>query len=103
MFSERVASVQSEDWLIDSGPSVHLTNDLSQNVTFFADARPLQLATAAAQGSIIGMGIVCLLNSDGRSVWIHNVQCVLEASSNLLSVSAGVKDGLTFVPKENGT
>lgn len=105
VFSENVAHVQSEEWLIDSGASVHLTNDISllQNVTIFAEARPLQLATAAAQGSIIGMGSVCLLNSEGRAAWIHNVQCVPDASSNLLSVSAAVRDGLNFVPKENGT
>lgn len=68
----------------------------------FAEARPLQLATEAAQESIIKMGSICLLNSEGTAVWIHNVQCVPEASSNLLSVSAAVRDGLNFVPKDNG-
>ena len=39
---------QSEEWLVDSGASIHLTNDLSllQNVTIFAEPRTLQLATS---------------------------------------------------------
>lgn len=96
---------QSEEWLVDSGASVHLTNDMSllQNVTVYAEPRTLQLATSGAQGAIIAVGSICLLNHEGKAAWLHNVQCVPEASSNLLSVSAAVRDGFVFVPKDDGT
>lgn len=96
---------QSEQWLIDSGASIHLTNDLSllQDVTIFAESRTLQSATSGAQGAIIGMGSVCLLYHEGKAAWLQNVHCGPEASTNLLSVSAAVRDGFMFVPKENGT
>jgi hypothetical protein len=81
---------QSEEWLVDSGASVHLTNDMSllQNMTIYSEPRKLQLATSGAQGAIIAVGSICLLNHEGKAAWLHNVQCVPEASSNLLSVSA---------------
>ena len=96
---------QGDEWIVDSGASVHLTNDMSllQNVTVLAEPQTLQLATAGAHGAIVATGSICLLNHEGRSAWLHNVKCVPEASSNLLSVSAAVRDGFTFVPKPNGT
>jgi hypothetical protein len=38
---------RSEEWLIDSGASVHNVNDytLLQNPTVYSEPRPLQLAT----------------------------------------------------------
>jgi hypothetical protein len=38
---------QSEEWLIDSGASVHIVNDytLLQNPTVYSEPRPLQLTT----------------------------------------------------------
>jgi len=94
----------TEEWLIDSGASVHLVNDVSilQNVTVFSDPRPLQLATEGAKGGIIASGSVCLLSQEGKPVWLHNVQCVPEASTNLLSVSAGIRDGRIFAVKDSG-
>jgi transposase InsO family protein len=94
----------AEEWLIDSGASVHLVNDVSilQNMTVFNEPRPLQLATEGARGSIVASGSVCLLNQEGKPVWLHNVQCVPEASSNLLSVSAGIRDGLIFAVNDSG-
>jgi len=101
--SPRTASC-TEDWLIDSGASVHLVNDVSllQNMTAYAEPRALQLATAGANCGIIASGSVCLLNGEGKPVWLHNVQCVPEASTNLLSVSAGIRDGLTFAVNDSG-
>jgi len=69
----------------------------------YTEPRQLQLATSESHGSIIASGSVCLVNAEGQLLWLHNVQCVPQASTNLLSVSAGVRDGIQFVPRENGT
>jgi hypothetical protein len=89
---------------VDSGATVHLVNDMNilQNPTVYSEPRTLQLATSEASGQIVASGSVCILNSEGHTLWIHNVQCVPMASTNLLSVSAGIRDGITFVPRENG-
>lgn len=71
-------------------------------MTVFAEPRVLQLTTAGAKGGIVATGSVCLLNHEGRSVWLHNVQCAPEASTNLLSVSAGIRDGLTVAVNDSG-
>eukprot|EP00884_Botryococcus_braunii_P005314 jgi/Botrbrau1/14784/Bobra.0284s0016.1 len=94
-----------EEWLVDSGATVHLVNDFGvlQNPTVYTEPRQLQLATSESHGSIIDSGSVCLVNAEGKLLWLHNVQCVPQASTNLLSVSAGVRDGIQFVPRENGT
>lgn len=94
-----------EEWLVDSGATVHLVNDFGvlQNPTVYTEPRQLQLATSESHGSIIASGSVCLVNAEGQLLWLHNVQCVPQASTNLLSVSAGVRDGIQFVPRENGT
>jgi hypothetical protein len=94
----------SEEWLVDSGATVHLVNDFSllHNPTMYSEPRKLQLATAEGMGTIIGSGSVCLLNGEGKSVWLHNVQCVPQAGSNLLSVSAGIRDGLSFTTNDFG-
>ena len=60
------------------------------------------LHTAESQGQIIATGSVCLLNGEGRGLWIHHVQCVPTASSNLLSVSAAIRDGCRLVTQEEG-
>jgi transposase InsO family protein len=95
---------ECEEWLVDSGATVHLVNDMNilQNPTVYSEPRTLQLATSEASGQIVASGSVCILNSEGHTLWIHNVQCVPMASTNLLSVSAGIRDGITFVPRENG-
>lgn len=104
VFSSCSESSCTEDWLIDSGASVHLVNDVSllQNVTMYAEPRVLQLATAGSTGGIVATGSVCLLNGEGKPMWLHNVQCVPEASTNLLSVSAAIRDGLTFLANDSG-
>ena len=63
----------------------------------------LQLATSEAQGHIVASGSVCLLNNEGKALWLHNVQCVPHASTNLVSVSSAIRDGAMFVTRENGS
>lgn len=101
VFSYCKTSSSNEIWLINS---VHLVNDVSplQNMTVFADTRVLQLPTAGAKGGIVATGSACLLIHEGRNVWLLNVQCVPEASTNLLSVSDGIRDGLNFTVNDSG-
>lgn len=94
---------QSEEWLIDSGASVHIVNDytLLQNPTVFAEPRPLQLATDGVKSAITASGSVCIVNSEGKPLWLHNVQYVADANTNLISVSSGIRDGIRFIPRED--
>jgi hypothetical protein len=54
---------RSEEWLIDSGASVHIVNDYTmlQNPTVYSEPRPLQLATEGVQSAITAMGSVCIV------------------------------------------
>jgi transposase InsO family protein len=103
IFEHRDAVGQSEEWLIDSGASVHIVNDytLLQNPTVYSEPRPLQLATEGIQSAITATGSVCIVNSEGKPLWLHNVQYVSNANTNLISVSSGIRDGIKFIPRED--
>jgi len=94
----------SDDWLIDSGASVHVVNDARclHNPVVYDTPKTLHLATSEAHGNITAVGDVCLRNPGGKTLWLHQVKCVPTATANLISVSAGIRDGLSFVPRENG-
>jgi hypothetical protein len=103
IFEHRDDVGQSEEWLIDSGASVHIVNDytLLQNPTVYSEPRPLQLATEGVQSAITASGSVCIVNSEGKPLWLHNVQYVSDANTNLISVSSGIRDGIKFIPRED--
>jgi hypothetical protein len=42
------------------------------------------------------------MSPSGIPFWIHNVQCVPDATTNLLSVSAAIADGLRMVSSDTG-
>jgi hypothetical protein len=54
IFEHRGMVGQSEEWLIDSGASVHIVHDytLLQNPTVYSEPRPLQLAISGVQSAI---------------------------------------------------
>ena len=97
-------SPSSEDWIIDTGATVHVVNDITllQNQTVFAEPLPLQLATAGSKGGIVATGSVCILTPEGRPLWLHNVQCVPDATANLFSVNASERDGIDLIPGQKG-
>ena len=94
----------STSWLIDSGASVHVVNDLSllHNPAMHAQPLPLHLATSEAKGGIIASGSVCLVNARNEVFWLHNVQCVPSAQTNLISVLGAVQDGASFLTDSAG-
>ena len=71
-------------------------------MTLYSEPRVLQLATSGAKGGIVATGSVCLLSSEGKPAWVHNVQCVPQASTNLFSISAVITDGFTFAVNDSG-
>jgi transposase InsO family protein len=91
-------------WLLDSGASIHLVNNLQylHNAVVYQSPRPLHLATSDAVGGIIAKGSVCLLDARGSQLWLHDVQCVPAATTNLISVSAAIKDGCQFRTDSRG-
>ena len=96
--------ISKQSWLVDSGASVHLVNNLSllHAPTVHAAPIPLQLATSDATGGIIATGSVCLLNQQCIPLWLHHVQCVPSATTNILSVSAALRDGACFATDSMG-
>jgi len=93
-----------EEWIVDTGATVHVVNDVSilQNPTLYSEPMPLQLATEGGKGGIVASGSVCLLNSEGKPLWLHNVQCVPDATVNLFSVNASERDGVELVTGHKG-
>ena len=94
----------STSWLIDSGASVHIVNDLSllHNPVMHGQPLPLHLATSDAKGGIIASGSVCLVNARHEVFWLHNVQCVPSAHTNLISVTGAIQDGASFLTDTAG-
>jgi hypothetical protein len=91
-------------WLLDSGASIHLVNNPQylHNPVMYQSPKPLHLATSDAVGGIIAKGSVCLLDARGAQLWIHNVQCVPAATTNLISVTAAIRDGCQFRTDSKG-
>jgi hypothetical protein len=66
---------------------------------FHSRYRPLQLATEGVQSAITATGSVCIINSEGKPLRLHNVQYVADANS--CSVSSGIRDGVKCIPRED--
>ena len=100
----RVLKKSKHSWLVDSGASVHLVNNMSllHAPTVHAQPTPLQLATSDATGGIVATGSVCLFTQQCVPLWLHHVQCVPSATTNILSVSAALRDGAQFLTDEVG-
>jgi hypothetical protein len=84
-----------EEWLLDSGATVHRVVDLvfCRTPRFTLNhvlqlTRQLQLATSESHGSIIASGSVCLVNAERYYSGSIMHRCVPQAGTNLLSVSA---------------
>jgi hypothetical protein len=95
---------KGSDFLIDSGANVHIVN--SQSLLFkpvvYQPLRSLSLVTSDANGALVASGDVCLMSPLGVPLWLHNVQCVIAATTNLISVSAAISYGVEMVTIETG-
>ena len=89
---------EARSFMIDSGASIHLVNDLSllHSPTLHSSPIPLQMATSDATGQIIATGSLCLCSAEQQPLWLHHVHCVPAATANLISVTAAIKDGACF-------
>ena len=83
---------------------MHIVNDLSllHNPVMHGQPLPLHLATSDAKGGIIASGSVCLVNARHEVFWLHNVQCVPSAHTNLISVTGAIQDGASFLTDTAG-
>lgn len=91
-------------FMIDSGASIHLVNDLSllHSPTLHSTPIPLHMATSDATGQIIATGSICLSSIDQQPLWLHHVHCVPSATANLISVTAAIRDGASFMTDSVG-
>jgi hypothetical protein len=98
VLSPNMHDANAVSWVVDSGASIHVVNDMSllHNPRMHSHPVPLKLATTDGVGEIIATGSVCILNSRSEPLWIHQVHCVPSATLNLLSVSAAIRDGAVF-------
>jgi transposase InsO family protein len=88
----------SSQWVIDSGASTHVCNDvrLMHNVHWYPIPKGLNLATGEHVAQRKACGTVCLVDQQGNTCILRDVEFVPTALENLMSVSAGVVDGLNF-------
>jgi len=91
-------------FMVDSGASIHLVNDLSllHSPTLHSTPISLHMATSDATGQIIATGSLCLSSADQQPLWLHHVHCVPSATANLISVTAAIRDGATFLTDSVG-
>jgi hypothetical protein len=96
IFDPGITSEDPTAVTIDGGANIMLIHqlDLLHEPHFLTDPLEFSLATSA-KGGAIAVGSLCL-SSEGRTLWIRDVFCDPEATQNLLSVSAGVDQGLQF-------
>jgi transposase InsO family protein len=96
--------LKSDAWLIDTGATVHVVNDLSmlQNPQIYSVPLPLTLATSDAVAEIVAVGDVTLNSTIGGTFTLRNVRCVPSAATNLISVSAFTAQGGKMSVNEKG-
>ena len=96
---------EARSFLVDSGATIHLVNDLSllHSPTLHRNPIPLHMATSDATGQIIATGSLCLSSAEQQPLWLHNVHCVPSATANLISVTAAIRDGASFVTDSVGS
>jgi hypothetical protein len=88
----------SSQWVIYSGASTHVCNDvrLMNNVHWYHTPKGLNLATGEHVAQRKACGTVCLGDQHGNPCILRDVEFVPTALENLMSVSAGIVDGLNF-------
>ena len=105
MASAQCHDMRDGQWIVDTGATNHICNDLRlmSNVVVYDEAKPLGLAASDGQAMRKAQGNVCLSVKGGGRVVLTQVEYVPTATDNLLSVSAAVKDGFTFSVNEKGS
>ena len=86
-------------WLIDSGASMHVCNDirLMSDVHWYYPSKSMKVATGVQPGIRKAVGRVILKDDSGNATILKNVEFVPTAVENLLSVSSAYDDGLKFI------
>jgi hypothetical protein len=104
MASSVLKSDWEGQWIVDTGATNHICNDLKlmSNVIAYEEAKHLGLAAGNGQGMRKAQGNACLTVEGGGSILLTQVDHVPTATDNLLSVSTAVKDGCTFAVNNKG-
>jgi hypothetical protein len=94
----------SSQWVVDSGASTHVCNDirLMNNVHWYHTPKGLNLATGEHVAQRKACGSVCLGDQQGNTSILRDVEFVPTAMENLMSVSARIVDGLNFTTNSLG-
>ena len=80
-------------WMLDSGASLHFTNDLDDFIEYEAIA-PVEIRTATTVTHVIGRGTV-ILTVDGVAIRISPVHYIPDLTTRLLSLGQFLRSGLS--------
>src|SRR6267154_771125 len=86
--------ITTEQWMLDSGASIHFTFDMNDFVEYEALSSPMIAHTATTKTNIIGSGTVILVLNE-RAIRISPVYYVPEMTCRLLSMGTFLQDGMT--------
>lgn len=94
-FISKVGSGIDDGWLIDSGASCHMVNDMKPLLKLKACSEEVMIADGGKLKAI-GRGDCPIVAKGGRYLTIQNALCVPELATNLLSINELVKSGKTI-------
>lgn len=91
------SSVKSSLWIIDSGATEHITNDISNSASYkpFHSPQPVRLGDKSSTNSL-GVGSVRLISNVGNRKLVLTLKKVIYAPGirrNLISVGAATNEG----------
>jgi transposase InsO family protein len=92
-------------WVLDSGASRHITNDVKKLINVRALDRDITItfgngaqATAKSKGDVV---FANMDNSDFNTITLNDVLYVPDAAANLLSIPTAAEKGISFVFSNN--
>jgi len=114
-------NVETKDWMIDSGASLHFTGEIDDFVDYTEINHKFGVSTANSSATVVGKGTIILMLDSGSTIRLQPVYHVPGLTSRLLSMGTFLAQGfqaigtqsfirivragqpfLTFVPRYEG-
>jgi len=91
----------SPEWWMDSGANIHVCADVSLFATYQVGRSGALLMGNGSRAHVLGVGMVILKFTSGKTVPLKNVQYVPSMKKNLVSASMLCRDGYRVVLESN--
>jgi hypothetical protein len=95
------SAIQSSDWWVDIGANVHVCFDLSMFSSYQGMRCSSIFMGNGSAASVLGVGMVDLKLTSGKTVHLKNMQHDPTTNKNLISVSLLCQDGYKLVFESN--